>query len=133
MEKMAWARMAPKWGQDDFFLLIRTLPTFWAERIWILRFCIFLLLFDPKFLDFQVPRFPNSQIEAWARPGRTWTCSTTPPLLLEGMLEGSFVRKLASTDVKGSMDGEGQNVWSRLQRVVKGSTGGQYMFWELGK
>ena len=26
----------PKWGREDFFLLIQTLPTFWAERIWIL-------------------------------------------------------------------------------------------------
>ena len=31
----------------------------------------FFQLLDPKFLDFQVPRFPNSQIEAWARPRRT--------------------------------------------------------------
>ena len=43
------------------FLLIQTLPTFWAERIWILRFCSFDLL-DPKFLDFQVPRSPNFRI-----------------------------------------------------------------------
>ena len=35
MEKTA--SDVPKWGQDDFFLLIQTLPTFWAERIWILR------------------------------------------------------------------------------------------------
>ena len=66
--------MAPdgfKWGQEDFFLLIQTLPTFWAERIWIL--IIFLLICGPqisgfpgpqifKFLDFQVPRSPESQI-----------------------------------------------------------------------
>ena len=31
----------PKWGQEDFFQLIQTLPTFWAERILILRFFIF--------------------------------------------------------------------------------------------
>ena len=31
----------PKWGQEDFFLLIQTLPTFWAERILILRVSIF--------------------------------------------------------------------------------------------
>ena len=49
----------PKKGQEDFLLLpIQTLSTFWAERIWILRF----VLFDPKLLDFQVPRSPNSQI-----------------------------------------------------------------------
>ena len=45
--------------------------------------CFFDFL-DPKFLDFQVPRFPNSQIEAWARPGRTWTCSSTPLRWLRG-------------------------------------------------
>ena len=27
--------MTPKWGQDAFFLLIQTLPTFWATRILI--------------------------------------------------------------------------------------------------
>ena len=27
----------PKWGREDFFVLIQTLPTFWAERIFILR------------------------------------------------------------------------------------------------
>ena len=44
----------------------------------------FFAVLDPKFLDFQVSRFPNSQIEAWARPGRTWTCSSTPPRWLRG-------------------------------------------------
>ena len=64
MEKMG--SDGPKWGRDDFFLLIQTLPTFLAERTWILRSCIFFDFLDPKFLDFQVPRFPNYQIEAWA-------------------------------------------------------------------
>ena len=40
----------PKWGQDDFFLLIQTLPTFWAERILMLRIFIFLIFLGPKFL-----------------------------------------------------------------------------------
>ena len=65
--------MAPNGALEAFFLLIQTLPSFGAERIWILRIFIFDL--DPKFLDFQVPRpqsprfpgpqiskFPNSQI-----------------------------------------------------------------------
>ena len=79
MEKMAWD--GPKSGREDFFLLIQTLPTFWAERIWILITFIFLF-FGPqisgfpgpqisKFPDFQVPRFPNFQTglgqgQAWA-------------------------------------------------------------------
>ena len=40
MEKIAWD--GPKWGQEDFFLLIQALPTFWAERIWILIIFDFL-------------------------------------------------------------------------------------------
>ena len=47
MEKMA--SDGPKWGQEDFFLLIRTLPTFWAERIWILRIFIFFIFWTPNF------------------------------------------------------------------------------------
>ena len=60
MEKMAWD--APKWGQEDFFptnpdladVLGRTDMNFE-------KFYVFDLL-DPKFLDFQVFRSPNSQI-----------------------------------------------------------------------
>ena len=37
--KIAWN--APKWGRELFFLLIQTLPTFWATRILILRIFIF--------------------------------------------------------------------------------------------
>ena len=55
-----------KWGQDDFFLLIQTLPTFWAERNWILRILSSFYLLNPKFLDYQVPRFPK----IWPGPGR---------------------------------------------------------------
>ena len=47
MEKMAWD--GPKWGREDFFLLIQALPTFWAERIWILRTFIFFIFWIPKF------------------------------------------------------------------------------------
>ena len=45
-----------------YFLLIRTLPTFWAEWIWILRMLHCWYVLDPTFLDFQVRRSPNSQI-----------------------------------------------------------------------
>ena len=47
------------------FLLIQTLPTFWAERIWIWIY-FFFWGGGSKVLDFQVPRFP----EIW--PGRAW-------------------------------------------------------------
>ena len=57
MEKMAWD--GPKWGQEDFFptnpdladILGRTDLEF--ENFHSLHFV------DPKFLDFQVPRFPK--------------------------------------------------------------------------
>merc|ERR1712023_475959 len=37
-----------KSAQEDFFLLIQTLPTFWAERIWILRIFIFWIFWAPS-------------------------------------------------------------------------------------
>ena len=57
MKKMAWD--GPKWGQEDFFLLIQTLPIFWAEQIWISS-CFYFDFLDSTFLDVQVPRFPKS-------------------------------------------------------------------------
>ena len=45
---------------------------------------LFFGFFGSQISGFRVPRFPNSQIEAWARPGRTWTCSSTPPRWLRG-------------------------------------------------
>ena len=58
----------PTWGRKDFFLLIQTFPTFWAEQILILIFCIFIFL-DPKFPDFQVSDFQISRNLALARLG----------------------------------------------------------------
>ena len=70
-----------KWGQEDFFQLIQTLPTFWAERIWILRLCIFGILLTQnfwisrspdlriyRFPGPQIPRSPNSEISRCRRP-----------------------------------------------------------------
>ena len=67
MEK--WARMAPNGPGRICSLLIQTLPTFWAERIWISSMYIFLIFCvsifwmsrspDSKSPDFQVPRFPD--------------------------------------------------------------------------
>ena len=48
----------PKWGQEDFFLLIQTFPTFWAEQILILRIFIFLIFLGPTFLAW-APRGPT--------------------------------------------------------------------------
>ena len=54
-----------------FFRLIQTLRKFWAERILILRICIFLIFWDPKlkFPDFQTGPGPSLG-RAWAGPGR---------------------------------------------------------------
>ena len=54
--------MAPNGAGKFFFLLIQTLPTFWAEQSLILRIILFLIFWDPKFPDFQ-----NSRNLAWAR------------------------------------------------------------------
>ena len=62
--KNAWD--GPKWGQNVFSLLIQTLPTFWAERIWILRSVIFVISWTPKFW---ISRSPDFQDLAWARLG----------------------------------------------------------------
>ena len=56
----AHAKNGPRWaqmGQEDFFLLIQTLPTFWAERMWILRIFMFLILGRPGVITFHVLTF----------------------------------------------------------------------------
>ena len=55
MEKMP--EIAANGAGRCFFLLIQTLPTFWTEWILILGIFIFLIFWDPKFPDFQVPIF----------------------------------------------------------------------------
>ena len=79
MEK--WPEMAPNGAGRICFLLIQTLPTFWAERIWILICFMFLFFLDPTFLDFQVPRSPDFQIPRFpgaAGPGRTLRSQPDP-------------------------------------------------------
>ena len=98
METMA--SDVPKWGREDFFLLIQTLPTFWAERIWLLIIFIFVILWTPnfwisrspyfqisgfpgpqisKFPDLQIPRFPGSRFpDAAAACGRTLRSQPDP-------------------------------------------------------
>ena len=88
-----------KWGQDFLFLLIQTLPTFWAPRKWILRICIFCIVWIPNFWifrspdlliprsqisklpDFQVPRFPDAAAGATGGgAGRTLRSQPHPSL-----------------------------------------------------
>ena len=90
--------MAPNGALEVFLRLIQTLPAFWAERIWILRIfmfdmCVipvfenfhFFHFLDPKFLDFQVPRFPKSGLGRaglgpWAGLGPSGGTSGGPAL-----------------------------------------------------
>ena len=69
MQKMPCS--GTKWDQEDFFLLIQTLPTFWATWILILRIVIFLFCLDPKFSDFQVPNLQISRRRRRRRRRRT--------------------------------------------------------------
>ena len=83
--------MAPNGALEEFFLLIQTLPTFWAERISFLIFFFELFFWIPNFWssrspnlknsgfpgpqiskvpDFQVPRFPDAAGAGAAGPGQ---------------------------------------------------------------
>ena len=57
----------PKWGQEDFFLLIQTLLTFWAERILILRMFDFLIFWGSQ-ISALGPLGPTHLGPAWAHP-----------------------------------------------------------------
>ena len=68
-----WPGMAPNGVRRVFFLLIQTLPTFWAEQIWILRISVFFIFWIPNFWISRSPDFPKSGlVQAWARLGRSW-------------------------------------------------------------
>ena len=55
---------------------------------------------DPKFLDLQVPRLSNSQIEAG--PGRIWTCSSTPLRWLRGGSAALAEHNLKVGEIQGT-------------------------------
>merc|ERR1711965_310637 len=58
--------MAPTGAGKIFFWLIQALPTFWAERIWILGNFIFPIFGIP---NCWISRSPDFQNLAWAGPG----------------------------------------------------------------
>ena len=68
----------PKRGQEDFFLLIRTLQAFWAQWIRILLFLGGFWIH--RFLDFQIPGFPDSRLSHTIGPAvsnpNEWTPGT---------------------------------------------------------
>ena len=57
-----WPGMAPNGTLEVFFRLIQTLPTFWDRLDLDFENVYVFASLDPTFLDFQVPRSPNSQI-----------------------------------------------------------------------
>ena len=74
-----WAQMAPNGARRIVFLLIQTLPTFWAERILILRTFIFLIFWVPNLWlgpthlgpTWAHPLGPRVGPPTWARLGPT--------------------------------------------------------------
>ena len=93
---MAWD--GPKWGPEDFFPTNPDLAEILGRADLDFEIFHFVDFLDPKFLDLHVPRLSNAQIEAWARLGRTWTCSSTPPPWLRG---GSRATKLVRSKELG--------------------------------
>ena len=81
MEKMTWD--GPKWGQEDFFPTNPDLADILGRMDLNFDNLHFSNFLDPKFLDFQVPRFPNSQksglSQAWPELGRAWVREHRPP------------------------------------------------------
>ena len=98
-----WEKMAsdgPKWVQEDFFLLIQTLPTFWAERICILRFVF--CFFGSQISGIpgpQISKFPDRGLgQAWADLDLLEHSSAVAPRWLRG---GSRTTKLVRSKELG--------------------------------
>ena len=63
-----WPGMAPNGAGRFFFLLIQTLPTFWAERILILRIFNFRIFWIQNFQISKISRFPENRSLFVGRP-----------------------------------------------------------------
>ena len=55
----------PKWGQEVFFLLIQTLPTFWATRILIMSMLGFYAAHSPGPARPTAQAQPKPGLEIW--------------------------------------------------------------------
>ena len=73
MEKMA--SDGPKWSREDFFPTNPDLADILGRMDLVFDNFYFLDLLDPNFLDFQVPRSPNSQISEF----RDFQTPSAPP------------------------------------------------------
>ena len=73
--------------QYDCSLIIHTLPTFWAEQIWILRLFMFSIFWIPTFWisrspKFKISGFPGPQISKFPKSqiSRSPDFQTPPPV-----------------------------------------------------
>ena len=71
------ARDGPKWGREGLLPANPDLADILGRTDFDFENFYFLILFVPKFPDFQVPRFPNFQ-----KSGRAWAGPTGPGGLL---------------------------------------------------
>ena len=94
----AHAKNWPKWGQEDFFLLIQTLLTFWAERILILRMLFFWIFLVPNFWlgpgvgpPTWARRGPTHVGPAWAHPRSSVVIGVAHPMCTMLLASGLFI------------------------------------------
>ena len=111
------ARDGPKWGREVFFRLIQTLPTFWTERILILRFFIFGFFLDPKFPGSQISRFPENRSLFVGRPFFRKLCaSKNGAERYRRNILGPNFQKHPLFQFKGPRFLEALNLWVRCRR-----------------
>ena len=67
-----WTDMTQKRVRRFFVLLTKTLQTFWVERICILIIYIVCIFSIIRFLDIQIPGFPESRLSAVAMASYGW-------------------------------------------------------------
>ena len=77
--------MAPNGARSFFFPTDPDLANILGRTDLDFKMFNFFHLLDPKFLDFQVPRFLNSQIEAWADLDLLDHSSAVAPQWLRGI------------------------------------------------
>ena len=109
--------MAPNVAGRIFFLLIQTLPTFWAERILILRIFILGIFLDSKIPDFQVPRFPENRSLFVGRPFFRKLCaSKNGAERYRRNILGPNFQKHPLFQFKGPRFLQALNLWVRCRR-----------------
>ena len=118
---MAWD--GPKWGREFFFRLIQTLPTFWAERILILRIFTFWTFWIPNFQisRSQISKFP----EIW--PGPSLGPGLGPPLGAGGRAGGRY----CPLEVRRGLPGPQPGLAQARPKLGPGQISGNLEIWDL--